>query len=106
MALIILSSRCMYIVLSSTIGSGAPHGMHGIRLGIGAITPAGGMCVIAGLTTAIGITAMRSITVITDVRSAQGALFATVILPCKAPFPVETTPWRTPTVRSPVVTRV
>lgn len=97
----ISSSRFIYIVLLSTTGSGAPHGMHGLRLGIGDIIPVGGMCVTAGLGIATGTTAMRSIIAIMVAPSVQDVVFAMVMPTCSVPFLAGIMQRRIPIARSP-----
>lgn len=67
----------MFTVLLSTIGSGVICGMHGIHLGTGVTGRVGGELIAVGHMTGIGITAIRTIVIITGVRSVRGALFTT-----------------------------
>lgn len=70
----------MYIVRSSTIGSGATHGTLGIVLGIGATGPDGGTHTLVGRTIGIGVIAMHGIVTTTAARSTTHRLPALAIV--------------------------
>ena len=74
----------MFIVLLSTIGSGATHGMLGIVLGIGAIGRVGGTLIAVGHTIGTGITAMHGIITTTGALSVRDVTFTTAIMSCAA----------------------
>jgi hypothetical protein len=66
----------MSIGLSYTIGSGAMHGTLGTVLGIGDITPDGGIATLVGHTIGIGVTVMHSTIITVVVRSTMRRLSA------------------------------
>ena len=73
------SSRYTFTDLLSTIGSGDLHGMHGIVLGTGVITRAGGTFTAAGHTIGTGVTATLGIITTTTARSVRDTTYTTVI---------------------------
>ena len=78
----ISSNRCIFIVRTSTIGSGDPLGIVGIRLGTGAIGRDGGTHMLAGHMTGTGIVATPIITTTTAALSVKQERYVAATMTC------------------------